>query len=239
MELDITGLETAIEFKLLGYHFVIFQGFFVILVASCVLILLACMLRLAVARQNMLKKPSPILIIAESLWKFSGGALEELQGSRYRKGLNVFAANLFLLLMFINTAGIWGLHPPASNVFIAFSLGIVVALTVHGVGLSVGLKHYLKTYIHPNWFFLPINLIETFAQIISISMRLFGNMLAGIVLIQLLSMLLRLSPIALGIFYPTFGGLLTMYSDLFIATIQSFIFMTLTLSYIKAKLIAE
>lgn len=240
MEIDITGLETGIHLNIFGYDIIIFHGLLVIIGALAVMLVLGIVLRVAVAKQDITKKPSAVLVLAESLWNFSGGSVEGLDEKTHKTGLHIFAANLFIFLLLINTAGLWGLEPPASNAFIAIGLGLMIGLMVHGLGITHGIVGYIKEFFKPNPVMFPINLIEVFSQIISISMRLFGNMLAGIVLAQLLKMFFNAIGLpAFVLLYPTIGGLLSMYSDLFIAGIQSLIFMTLTISYIKGKLVSE
>lgn len=240
MEIDISGLETGIHVNLFGYDLIIFSGLIFIMIALAIMLVLGVVLRVAVSRQDMNKKPSPVLVVTESLWKFSGGAVDGLDEKTHKQPLHGFAANLFVFLLLINTAGLWGFEPPASNAFIAIALGLMIGGMVHGLGIAHGPVEYIKSYFKPYAIMFPINLMEVFSQIVSISMRLFGNMLAGIVLAQLLKMAFGgLGPVVLAIGYPTIGGLLSMYSDLFIATIQSLIFMTLTISYIKGKLLPE
>jgi len=240
MEIDITGLETGVHVNLFGYDLVIFSGLIFIMIALTVMLVLGVALRMAVNHQDLSKKPSPILVIAETLWTFCGGAVAGLDEKTHEQTLHGFAANLFVFLLLINTAGLWGFEPPASNAFIALSLGLMVGVMVHFLGIQHGFGEYIKSYFKPYAIMFPINLMEVFSQIVSISMRLFGNMLAGIVLAQLMKMALGgLGSIGILVGYPTIGGLLSMYSDLFIAAIQSLIFMTLTISYIKGKLLPE
>lgn len=233
MEFDISGLESGIPVHIFGQQLILFSGLIYVAIALAIMLVLAVMLRVASNKQDRKAKPSAILVITETLWKFSGGPVEGIT-KRYKPALHIFAANLFTFLLLINTTGMWGVDPPASNVFIALSLGILTGIMVHGLGISSGLGEYFKGYFQPFALLFPLNVMEVFSQIISISMRLFGNMLAGIVLAQLLRM--ALDGVGIGFAYIVAGGFLSMYSDLFIATIQSLIFMTLTISYIKGKI---
>jgi|GEM_PF-2843674 len=240
MEIDIFGIDTATKINIFGYDLFIFSGLKFIFGVLLIMLILSIMLRIAVKRQAIDKEPAPIIVLAETLWQFAGGTVEGLDEKHHLNSMHVFAANLFLFMLLINTAGLWGTHPPAANAFIAVALGIIVAILVHVQGLFLSPLQYLKSYTSPSLLMLPINIMEAFSQIISVSMRLFGNMLAGIVLAQLLhSAFSMIGMVAVGIFYPTIGGLLSIYSDLFIACIQSLIFTTLTMSYIKGKLLPE
>jgi len=240
MEIDITGFESAKHFTVFGHEIVLFEGLIFIMAALVVMLVLGLILRIATKQQDVYKKPSAVLVVAESLWRFAGGTTEGLDASTHEQPIHAFAANLFVFMLLINTAGLWGTEPPASNVFIAITLGLMVGFLVHFLGIMHGPIEYIKSFFRPNVLMFPINFLEIFSQIVSISMRLFGNMLAGIVLAALLKMAFSaLGPVVLAIGYPTVGGLLSMYSDLFIATIQSLIFTTLTISYIKSKLLPE
>jgi len=240
MEIDITGFEKAEHFNIFGYDFVLFEGLIFIIAALVVMLVLGFVLRSAIKHQNVYEKPSAIIVLAESLWRFTGGASEGLDEKTHEEPLRAFAACLFVFMVLINTAALWGIEPPAANVFVALTLGLIVGFLVHFLGFMHGPVEYFKSFFHPNIIMFPINVIEVFSQIVSISMRLFGNMLAGVVLASLLKMALQgLGPFVYAIGYPVLGGMLSMYSDLFIATIQSLIFMTLTMSYIKSKLLPE
>jgi len=240
MEIDITGFASAEHFTIFGYEIVLFEGVIFIMAALVVMLIMGFIVRHAVKTQSVYEKPSPVLVLAESLWRFSGGTTEGLDASTHKQSLQAFAANLFVFMLLINTAGLWGTEPPAANVFIAITLGLIVGFLVHFLGFTHGPIDYIKSFFRPSALMFPINIMEVFSQIVSISMRLFGNMLAGIVLASLLKMALSgLGSIFYAIGYPIFGSLLSMYSDLFIATIQSLIFMTLTISYIKSKLLPE
>ncbi|GBU10870.1 hypothetical protein AwErysi_04860 [Erysipelotrichaceae bacterium] len=233
MELDISGLEHGIPIMFMGQKVVIYMGVVYIAIALLVMLLMSFSLRYFSKKQKRDEKPNVFLVIAESLWKFSGGPTEGIP-DKYEKSLHVFAVNLFILLMLINTTALWGINPPAANVFIALGLGLLVGIIIHVLAISAGPAEYFKSFFEPFWIMFPLNLVEVFSQVISISMRLFGNMLAGIVLAELMKMALANANFL--ILYPIFGGILSLYSDLFIATIQSLIFMTLTISYIKGRL---
>jgi F-type H+-transporting ATPase subunit a len=78
-------------------------------------------------------------------------------------------------------------------------------------------------------FWLPINLIGDFAVPISMSLRLFANILSGTVMMSLIYGLL--SPIAYG-----WPGFLHIYFDLFSGAIQTYVFCMLTMAYIGSNI---
>jgi F-type H+-transporting ATPase subunit a len=124
------------------------------------------------------------------------------------------------------------LQPAASDLNQTLAMAVVVILVVQVYSLRVqGLRGYLRRFTKPfefNWVvrvvFIPLNLIEEIVKPITLSLRLFGNIFAGLVMVQLLSEL----PVFIAWIPVTAWKL---FDVLFIGTIQAFIFMLLTVIY--------
>ena len=96
-----------------------------------------------------------------------------------------------------------------------------------------GLKTYLKDYLEPTAAMLPMNLLEELTNIISLSLRLYGNIYAGEVVMALLVQFADFSPYATPIAF-----LLNMAwigFSIFISGIQAYVFVLLTTTYIGKK----
>ena len=93
-----------------------------------------------------------------------------------------------------------------------------------------GFGHYLKGYAHPFAFLLPLNLVERFVLPVSLSLRLFGNMTAAVVVLDLVyNSLAKVAWVAqLGIPVPVHA-----FFDIFDGGMQMFIFVMLTMVNIK------
>ena len=103
-------------------------------------------------------------------------------------------------------------------------MGFVIA---HHAGIKAkGLKRYLKEYCEPIFFMAPLNVIGEFAKIISISFRLFGNIMGGAIIILVVSYL------TYSIFIPPF---LYFFFGCFVGTVQAFVFTMLTIVYISVQ----
>lgn len=99
---------------------------------------------------------------------------------------------LFLYLVFANWLGLvpGGFTSPTVDLNTTLGLAIMVALSVHVIGAwRKGIKHFAHLF-QPHWSFFPINLIEELAKPVTMSLRLFGNILAGEILIIILAVLL-------------------------------------------------
>jgi F-type H+-transporting ATPase subunit a len=97
----------------------------------------------------------------------------------------------------------------------------------HYAGIkSNGFRAYIKEYFQPIFFMMPLNVIGELAKIVSISFRLFGNIMGGSIIILVISHLiysLVLPPLLYGFF------------GLFVGTIQAFVFTMLTIVYISVQ----
>ena len=97
--------------------------------------------------------------------------------------------------------------------------------------ISVSIKNngifgYLKGFVEPNPVMLPLNIIGELAKPLNISMRLFGNMFAGMVIMGLVYMAVPfVIPAALHLYFDLFSGL-----------VQSFVFVTLSLVYVQGSI---
>ena len=100
---------------------------------------------------------------------------------------------------------------------------------VHFVALrNQGLKKHVKHYFQPFAVFFVINLLEEFTKPITLAFRLFGNILAGEILMEVLY---KLVPVGVPIIWLIFS--------LVIGLIQAFIFTILTTSYLADSLREE
>lgn len=150
------------------------------------------------------------------------------------------------LIMFIFVANMLGLpfaivvdhnlwwKSPTADPHVTMTLALTVMATVHFGGLILaGPKGYFKSYVQPIWIMLPFNIIEQFSTILSLGLRLFGNIYAGEVLIALLAGLSQTGVFgAVGALVPL---MVWQGFSIFVGAIQSFVFVTLTMVYIAHK----
>lgn len=138
-----------------------------------------------------------------------------------------FIITLFLFLLISNWLGLVpGLSSPTSDLNTTLGLALMVIVMVQIVGIvNKGLGSYLGHFIKPTPLFLPINLIEELSKPITLSFRLFGNILAGEILIIVLGMLL-----------PYIVPTAWLAFSVFVGVIQAFIFTMLSMSYLSSGL---
>ena len=143
-----------------------------------------------------------------------------------------FISSLFLFILFSNLEGQlpWKLlqlpgEPASPTNDINTTLGLAITVLIYYIGSGIMQKGlgYFKHYMQPMWFMFPFNLLEDFTRPLSLSLRLFGNILAGELIILILISLI-----------PLFAPVPMMLFELFIAFIQAYIFSVLAASYIGA-----
>lgn len=135
-----------------------------------------------------------------------------------------FIVSLFLFLLIANWLGLVpGFSSPTNDLNTTLGLALLVIIMVQIFGMrNKGVFNYLKHFLQPNPLFLPINLIEELSKPVTLSFRLFGNIVAGEILI-----------VILGILVPYVIPTAWLAFSVFVGVIQAFIFTILSLSYLS------
>lgn len=134
---------------------------------------------------------------------------------------------LFLFILLSNLLAIVPGYIPPTGSFsttTALALCVFVAVPVYGIS-QIGLLRYLKQYCRPSLFMLPFNIIGEFSRTLALAVRLYGNIMSGVVI----------GAIFLS-FVPFFFPLLMQVLGLLTGTIQAYIFSVLTMVYIASAI---
>ena len=131
--------------------------------------------------------------------------------------------------LYIAVANLIGLIPgfmsPTASINTTLALTLIVWVTHHIIGFSAHGLGYYKHFIGPMWWLiplmLPIELISNFARLLSLSIRLFGNIMAKETLLAILFMLA-------GAF---FAPLPIMLLGVLVSLVQAMVFVLLTVVY--------
>ena len=135
---------------------------------------------------------------------------------------------VFIFILISNLSGlIPGMRPPTADWSMTVGLALVTFVMIQAMGAKYRKGEYVKSLFEPMFLFFPINVIGELARPISISFRLFGNMLAGLIM---MSLIYSLFPIFARFVIP---AALHVYFDLFSGVLQTYIFCTLSLSFIS------
>ena len=134
---------------------------------------------------------------------------------------------VFVFILVSSLSGILGLKPPTADWATGFALAMATFLLIQVMGVYHRRGKYLKSFFKPSVIFFPLNLIGELARPISLSFRLFGNVLAGMII---MSLIYNLLPVYLRFILP---AALHAYFDLFSGVLQTYIFCVLSLTFIS------
>jgi len=133
---------------------------------------------------------------------------------------------IFAFVFVSNISGLLFMRPPTADWTVTFPLAFVTFSLIQGLGARYRKGKFVKNLFEPNIIFFPLNVIGELARPISLSFRLFGNILAGMIL---MSLLYAMPPMFIRVAIPI---PLHMFFDLFAGVLQTYIFSILSLSFI-------
>lgn len=187
---------------------------------------MAIVIILAVMTTRSLKMvPGGVQSILEMIIEYMHEQVDANMGAKGKK-VAPLVITLFVFLLVANWLGLVpGFTSPTNDLNTTLGLALMIVLLVHILGVANnGLAHF-KHFIQPNPLFLPINLIEEISKPVTLSFRLFGNILAGEILMIILGMLVP---------YIIPSGWLLF--SVVVGIIQAFIFTILSISYLSSAL---
>ncbi len=203
----------------------------VAIIMSWVVILLLVVLALFLRRglrQRIEETPSRVQAALDALMDTLKGQLtSNFASERLSRELFCFISTLFLFVLFCNWLSVIPyFQSPTQDLNVTLSLAVLVCAVsqVFAVRLKGGRK-YLKGFLEPYAFMLPLNIVGEISKPLSHAFRLFGNIFGGAILITVISAKLipLLVPAGLNAFFGLFFG-----------AIQAFVFAILAVAYINA-----
>ncbi len=166
-----------------------------------------------------------------------------------QKHLSLYAFVLFLFIWFMNQLGMFlevkvddwvFIKSPTADPVATMSFAMMTLLLSFTFGVQrFGVGGYLKNYAQPVGFLLPVNVIEEFTNFLTLSLRLYGNIYAGEVLLTLIGNDLAHAggPFTLILAAPL--AMIWQGFSVFIGSIQAYVFVTLSMVYIGKKVTTE
>ncbi|MDN6028950.1 MAG: F0F1 ATP synthase subunit A [Lactobacillus sp.] len=237
-------MEKPIVFKLFGLPFDLVG------ILGSTLIALAVFLLCKWLAAKVELRPNKRQNVIEYLLEFTDNIVNtNVADKDARKHLSLYAFVLFLFILFMNQLGLFLelkvgdnmlLKSPTADPVTTMTFAMMTLLLSFTFGVQkFGTRGYLQNYARPVALLLPINLIEELTNFLTLSLRLYGNIFAGEVLLTLIGN--RLAP-SLGI--PTLiiaAPLAIVWQgfSVFIGSIQAYVFVTLSMVYIGKKVAKE
>lgn len=193
-----------------------------------------------------LEKPTGLGHIAVMIVEMIDNMVAENTNKNKSVTLAPYIGCLAMYLLVSNLIGLLGLTQPTGNYSVTLALAVISIILREKENITTnGVKNYLHQFIEPFFPFIIPNIFGKIGPLISMSLRLFGNILSGTIIMTMVyafgSWLSSLVPF-IGQFNfigPIIAPVLHAYFDVFSGFIQMFIFITLTQVYIGNELPLE
>lgn len=177
-----------------------------------------------------LKKPKGIVLVAETGIKLMYDYMKGLMPKKFEKNYYPYFTMLFSYLLLSNLWGLTGFEAPTTNLSITFALGSITWVLIQKNTIAHGgVGAYIKDALIP-----PTNLLGKISPLLSLSIRIFANLLSGTFIMSLvygsttaLSQMI-IAHIPFNFIGPIVAPLLHCYFDIFSGVVQAFVFVTLS-----------
>lgn len=199
--------------------------------------------------RNLQLKPNGRQNVLEWIIDFTNGIVKSAIPDDQSKKFGLLAFTLFVFIFVSNQVGLaFQLNvgdtnffkSPTSSPMTTMTLAFMVLLLAHFLGVKkFGLKGYLvNTYLRPMPALFLLSILEEFTNFLTLSLRLYGNIYSGEVLLKLIWEFAQSHGLVTAIPAIPFEILWQGFS-VFIGSIQAFVFVTLTMVYISQKVEKE
>lgn len=189
-------------------------------VAVTWIIMAALALASILLTRNLKRVPSRPQMALELAVGWLNGFCRDHLGEHWRP----FAPWLGTVALYIacaNLAGLFGLMPPTRDLTVTATLALSSMLLIYGAQFRYqGLRGGLRKFAEPMPLLLPINLMEIVIRPLSLCMRLFGNVLASYVIMEMLKALApAIVPVPFSLYFDLFDGLIQTLVFVFLTTL--------------------
>ncbi len=228
----LLSAESEVDFMIHGIFSYEFFGHKVWITTTHVslLIVMLVLIGFAIAANRVMKHasevPGTFQNIVELIVEKLDGLIHGVMGRKAGKFAN-YIGTIFIFILISNISGLFGLRPPTADYGVTLPLGLLTFILIHFNKFKYQkVSGVLKGLCEPWPIWAPINVIGDVAVPISLSLRLFANVLSGTVMMALVYGLLKW----VAVIWP---AALHVYFDLFSGAIQTYVFCMLTMTYIS------
>lgn len=225
--MEVSSIKGLISYELFGQTLWITTTHVTLFIVFVFLIVFALIANRKI-KKHATEVPGTFQNILEIAVEALDGMVDNSMGRnayRYRN----YIGTIFAFILVSNLSGVFGLRAPTADYGVTLSLGLLTFFIIQISAFRFQKLRYFKSLAEPYPFLLPSNVIGEVAVPISLSLRLFANMLSGTMILSLwYGMLGIISAFPLTAF-------LHAYLDVFSGAIQTYVFAMLTMTYINDK----
>ncbi len=227
--------DNKVDFYIHGYKEVHIGDFSFWITTShvCLAIVMVVLIAFAIVANRAIKKadyrkaPTGFLNVLELLVEMLDKMVLDNMGKTLAPKFRNYLGSVFLLIITCNLSGLFGLRPPTADFGVTFPLALITFFMIQYQGFKWQGMDKIKGLFEPIFVFLPVNIISEFATPVSMSLRLFANILSGTMMTALIYGLL---PRVATFVWP---AALHAYLDVFSGCLQAYVFTMLTMVFIS------
>ena len=161
-------------------------------------------------------------LAVESMDNFTKNSIGDYSGE-----LSPYMFSLAVFMVMCAASELIGLRPPTSDLIVTLAMGLITFALINIYGIrKKGFGGRVKSLAQPNPVIFPMKVISDIAVPISLACRLFGNMIGGMIVMDLIKSVL-------GGYASGIPAVLGLYFNLFHPLIQTYIFIILSLTFIN------
>ena len=162
------------------------------------------------------KKQQVLELAVGGLYNIFDGLLGKA-GRRYIP----YLMSVLIYLGISNVIGILGVKPPTKDMNVTAALALMSIILIEYAGIHAkGGRGFIKSFAQPMAIMTPINILEVFIRPLSLCMRLFGNILGGFVVMELIKYFVpAIIPIPFSFYFDIFDGLIQAYVFVFLTSL--------------------
>lgn len=213
--MDVTDIQITTFFQFDGMPFITNTVITTWIIMVILIVLSAVLIR------NLKMVPGTFQLFFELILDGVHWLVDNTMGKE-KRSFAPYVMALSLYLLFANLTGLVAVRQPTADLNTTFALAGITFILVQFHGFRSKKLGYIKGFFQPLPFLFPLNIISELALPISLSFRLFGNMLGSMIIMLMMYMFIPL-------LVPIIGHL---YFDVFAGVIQTFIFVMLTMTFI-------
>lgn len=226
--------ENKVDFYIHGYQEVHIGdfSFWITTTHVCLAIVMVVLIVFAIVANRVIKKadyrkaPTGFLNVLEMLVETLDKLILDNMGRKLAPVFRNYVSALFLLILTCNLSGLFGLRPPTADYGVTLPLALITFFMIQYQGFKWQKMGKIKGLFEPFFLFLPVNIISEFATPISMSLRLFANILSGTMMMALIYGLMQKIAII-------WLAALHAYLDVFSGCLQAYVFAMLTMVFIS------
>lgn len=226
-------IEGYYKFELFGQTLYITTTHVSLVFVLAILVAFAVFANRAIKKADPEKAPSGFVNVIELLVENVDNLLISNMGPNHGPRFANYVGSLFAFLLVANLSGLLGLRPPTADFGVTFPLALITWFMIQYNGIRYQKWGKLKGLFEPIFVFFPVNLISEVSTPISMSLRLFGNMFSGTIMMALVYGLIKVGTVSLAIVWP---AALHAYLDVFAGVLQAYVFVMLTMAFISDQI---